>query len=597
MEEDAKQQKGWRRFRRLKIEKGGIRRRARKIEIATVKHAHRFLVRRWTNMRDVGRHTAGWLLLVGLLIGLATVQAGWFAGVYSQFAPDNGGTYAEGVVGQLDTMNPLFASTPAEISASKLIFSSLLSYDRDNQLQPDAAASWSVSEDGKTYTVQLRNDVVWQDGVKLTVDDVLFTVQLIQNPAVKAVQYGTLAGVKVEKVSNTQLRFVLPSVYAPFAQALTFGILPQHILQDIKPADLRESQFGRKPVGSGPFQFSQLQIIDPSRHRLVVHMQANDKYYRDDVRLNRFQLHTYEDRETLRKALVTNEINAALGLGADQVTSVVKRGGFVASENMLSDAVFAIFNNDQPVLKDLQLRQALVQGTNRHAIIAAINGRATALDGPLPHSFVPNETMTEAAFNRDAAKAKLDALGWKLVDGTRQKDGVALELTVVAPDSGDYKILLDELTKQWKELGVNVKGQLADAATIVPDYLQPRGYDVLLYELAIGPDPDVFAYWHSSQASAKGLNFANYRSGLADDALSSARARLDPTLRAAKYKTFYEQWIKDAPAIALYQPLLSYVTAQNSTSIEKDKTVIDATDRYQNITQWSVNQKTVYTSR
>lgn len=249
-------------------------------------------------MRDVGRHTAGWLFLVGLLIVLATVQAAWFAGVYMTSAPDEGGTYAEGIVGQLDTMNPLFASSSAEVSASKLLFSGLLSYDRDNQLQPDAAAWWTVSEDGKTYTVQLRNDIYWHDGVKLTVDDVVYTVQLIQNPVVKAVQYGTLAGVKVEKVSDEQLRFVLPTVYAPFAQALTFGILPQHVLKDVKPADLRESQFGRKPIGSGPFQFSQLQVIDPNRHRLVVHMQANSGYYKDDVRLNRFQLHTYEDRDT-----------------------------------------------------------------------------------------------------------------------------------------------------------------------------------------------------------------------------------------------------------------------------------------------------------
>lgn len=548
-------------------------------------------------MRDVGRHTAGWLFLVGLLIVLATVQAAWFATAYTTSAPDEGGTYAEGIVGQLDTMNPLFASNSAEISASKLIFSGLLSYDRDNQLQPDAAAWWTVSEDGKTYTVQLRNDIYWHDGVKLTVDDVLFTVQLIQNPVVKAVQYGTLAGVKVEKVTDQQIRFVLPTVYAPFAQALTFGILPEHSLKDIKPADLRENQFGRKPIGSGPFQFSQLQIIDPNRHRLVVHMQANKGYYKDDVRLNRFQLHTYEDKETLRKALVTNEINAALGLGAEQITAVLSRGVFAASTNTLSDGMFAIFNNDQPLLKDVQLRQALVLGTNRQAIIKAVSGRAVVLDGPLPHSFVPTESMTEVAFNKEAAKTKLDGLGWKLVGDKRQKDGVTLEMNVVAPDGGDYKLILDELTKQWRDIGVLVKGQLADPDTIVPNYLQPRGYDVLLYELAVGADPDVFAYWHSSQANAKGLNFANYRSGLSDDALSSARARLDPTLRMAKYKTFYEQWIKDVPAVALYQPLLSYVTSQNSTSLEENKQVVDAADRYQNVTRWAISQKTVYTTR
>lgn len=597
MDQDPNKQTGWRRFKRLKIPKGSFKRRARKIENATVKHAHRFLTRRWTNMREVGRHTTGWLVLVGLLIVLATLQTTWFAAAFTTPAPEEGGTYAEGVVGQLDTMNPLFASTPAEISASKLLFSGLLGYDRDNQLKADVAAAWSVSEDGKTYTVRLRDDVYWHDGEKLSVDDVIFTVRLIQNPAVKAMQYGTLAGVKVEKVDNSHVRFVLPSVYAPFAQALTFGILPQHLLKDVKPADIRENEFGRKPVGTGPFVFKQLQIIDPDSQRLVVHMEANSAYYKDKVRLNRFQLHTYEDRDTLQKALVTSEINAALGLSANQISNVVERAVFAASANPLLDGMFAIFNSDQPALQDANVRQALVLGTDRQAILNAVNNRGVELDGPLPSSFMSGSIVGQAAFNRKAAEEKLDAAGWKLADGVRTKDGAPLELSVVAPDSGDYQVLLSELSKQWKELGVSVKAQLADPQSIVTDYLQPRGYDVLVYELAIGADPDVYPYWHSSQANAKGLNFANYRSGLADDALSSARSKLDPALRAAKYKTFYEQWVKDNPAVALYQPYLSYVTTKNSTSIDENRTVAESVSRYQNVDRWAISQTTVYTTR
>lgn len=597
MDQNPNQQKGWRRFRRLKIERGAFKRRARKIETATIKHAHRFLTRRWTNMRDVSRHMAGWLFLVGLLIVLSTMQAAWFTTAYTQQAPDKGGTYAEGVVGDFETMNPLFASTPAEVSASKLVFSGLLNYDRDNQLQPDSAASWRVSEDGKVYTVTLRDDVYWHDGVKMTADDVVFTVRLIQNAAVKAVQYGTLAGVEVKKTAVNEVQFILPAVYSPFAQALTFGIIPQHILKVVKPGDLRENEFGRNPIGTGPFVFRQLQIIDPDRHRLVVHMEANDRYYGGNVRLNRFQLHTYETRDTLKKALVTNEINAALGLGADQIGDVVRRGDFVASPNALLDGMFALFNNDKPLLQDIQIRQALTLATNQQAIIAAVDGRGNPLSGPLPQSLVTGETAVQAPYNLEEAAAKLEAAGWKLTGSERKKDGVTLELSVVAPDSGDYKPILNQLAKQWEAIGVRVKVQLADTETIASDYLQPRAYDVLLYELTIGADADVYAYWHSSQANAKGLNFANYRSGLINDALSSARARLDTNLRVAKYKTFYEQWLKDVPAIALYQPLLSYVTTSNSTSIDKNESLADAAARYRSVEQWAVSQATVYTTR
>lgn len=597
MDQEPNEQKGWRRFKRLKIQKGALKRRARKIETATVKHAHRFLTRRWTNVRDVSRHTTGWLVLVGLLIVLSTVQIGWFASAYTTEAPEEGGTYAEGVVGGLDTMNPLFASTPAEVSASKLLFSGLLRLDRDNQLQPDAAASWTISADGKTYTVRLRDDIYWHDGKKLTVDDVIFTTKLIQNATVKAIQYGTLTGVKVEKISVNEIRFVLPSVYAPFAQALTFGILPEHLLKDVDPANLHENEFGRKPIGSGPFVFRQLQVIDPTRQRLVVHMEANNQYYRGDVRLNRFQLHTYETREALEKALVTSEINAALGLGADQISDVMQRDRLTAVTNKVLDGMYALFNNDQPLLKDAQIRQALVLGTDRQAIISAVKGRGGELNGPLPQQFVPDESVKQAVFNRQAAQEKLEAAGWKLSGSERQKDGTRLEISLVAPDTGDYRLIADELATQWRAIGVTVKVQLADTSTIASDYLQPRAYDVLLYELAVGADPDVYAYWHSSQANAKGLNFANYRSGLSDDALSSARSRLDPALRAAKYKTFYEQWIKDTPAIALYQPYISYATSKNTTSLEKDVSLADTTARYGDVDDWAVSKTTVFTTR
>lgn len=597
MDQEPNEQKGWHRFKRLKIQKGAIRRRARKIETATVKHAHRFLTRRWTNMRDVGRYTAGWLVLVGLLILLATVQTAWFAGAYTTQAPDSGGTYAEGVIGVLDTMNPLFASTPAELSVTKLVFSGLLRLDRDNQLQPDAAASWSVSNDGKIYTVQLRSDVYWHDGSKLTVDDVIFTTNLIQNIFVKANQYGTLTGVKVEKISNDEVRFILPSVYAPFAQALTFGILPEHLLKDVKPTDLRENEFGRKPVGTGPFTFRQLQVIDPSRQRLVVHMDANDRYYRGDVRLNHFQLHTYENRDTLKKALVTNEINAALGLGADQIETVVQQNKLLAANNVLYDGVFALFNNDQPLLKDAQIRKALVLGTDQKAVIAAIKGRGVALDGPLPDQFITGDIVKQASFNRQTAQETLETAGWKLSGDVRKKDGTTLQISLVAPDAGDYALIANELVKQWQSIGIAARLQLADTTTIASDYLQPRAYDVLLYELAVGADPDVYPYWHSSQANAKGLNFANYRSGLADDALSSARSRLDPALRAAKYKTFYEQWVKDIPAISLYQPFISYATAKNTTSLEASVPLADLTARYEDVASWAISKTTVYTTR
>lgn len=587
--------KQWRRFSNVRVNKGAFKRHARKLETATVKHAHRFLIRRWTNIRNVGRLTISWLVLTGLLIALASMQILWYRDGYTTTAPGPGGTYAEGSVGQLETTNPLFATTSPEVAASKLLFSGLLTHDKTNALTPDIADSWSVSEDGKTYDVVLRKDVKWHDGQKLTADDVMFTVKLMQNEQTKAVQYASWVGVRAEKVDDYHVRFVLPSVYAPFAQSLMFGILPQHILKDVAPASLRENAFGRNPVGTGPFVFRRLQVIDPNKNRLVLHMESNPSYHRGAPLLNRFQIHTYENSEALKRAYVTSEVAAADGLSVNQLKDITEKyKDSRASEALLNDAVFAIMNNDSPLLKEASLRQALVKATNKGALLRALNNRGVALNGPLPENIIPGQTARQGQFDAKAAAGLLDASGWvRKANGERANGETPLVLSLVAPEEGDYKVIVEELARQWRELGIQTKIQLIKPKDIATGYLQPRNYDVLVYELVVGADPDVYFYWHSSQANPRGLNFANYRSGVSDDILSSARTQLSTLLLQAKHRSFAEQWVKDAPAIALYQPKFSYIVDKTIFSFDDKQPVAEAALRYRDVHRWSVQPQTV----
>jgi peptide/nickel transport system substrate-binding protein len=116
----------------------------------------------------------------------------------------------------------------------------------------------------------------------------------------------------------------------------------------------------------------------------------------------------------------------------------------------------------------------------------------------------------------------------------------------------------------------------------------------LLYELFIGADPDVYAYWHSSQVGMSGYNFSNYINKTADAALASSRSRLEPELRNAKYKAFARQWLDDAPAIGLYQPVTEYIFNKHVRSIDPKTTLVSSQDRYANILYWSVGQESVY---
>lgn len=593
MNEGEKPEKSWKRFTKLKPNRKILRRSARKIETATLKHAHRFIIRRLDNVRDVRRHALSWLALMIVLIGLSVVHLTIYQNAFTKVAPVPGGTYAEGVVGSLDSMNPLFATTNAERAASKLMFASLLSYDRENKLRGELAETWTSADDGKSFTVTLRKDLKWHDGEPLTVDDVIYTIGLMKNPRVNASLYRSWADVTATKVNDRQISFTLPAAYAPFPHALTFGIVPKHILAGVPIERLRENAFNREPVGSGPFAFRSLQIINQDASRLVVYMNANDNYVLGKPKLERFQLHTYKDQAQLKHGFVTDEINAAADLAADDMHSIeTARSDAVVSRALVNNGVFALFRTDSPILKDTAVRVALQEATNRPEILKKLHGYGAPMEGPLTRDQVAIVTR-QAAYNRDAAAQKLDAAGWTLTNGIRQKAGVPLTLNVVAPKSGDYQAVVDRIADDWRKVGVDVKVDMTSPSTIQQNVLVPRNYDVLVYELAIGADPDVFAYWHSSQIGPLGFNLANYNSPISDDALSSARGRLDPTLRTAKYEAFTQQWLKDVPAVALYQPRSHYIVDETARSLTSSTVISDATSRYRAVEYWTVNRDRV----
>jgi peptide/nickel transport system substrate-binding protein len=584
----------WQRFTRLRANRRSLRKSARKIENATLKHAHTFLIRRWDNARDVRRHTIGWLSLVGLLIGLCAVQMLLFQRSFSADMPVSGGTYAEGALGAVDNMSPLFAGTSAERSVSRLIFASLLSYDQKSQLKGQLASSWHIENDGKTYVVTLRDGLRWHDGAPLNADDVVFTTNLMKDPRVGSPQYSSWTGVAVEKRSDLAVALTLPVAYAPFPHALTFGVLPKHLLEDTPPERLRESSFNRQPVGSGPFVFRNLQAIDPNQKREVVHLSAYENYYNGKPKLERFQLHTYKDHEALRRGFLTGEVNAATDLTTDDLAQIDEtQPNTRVSHAALLNGVYALFRNDSPILQDKSVRNALRSGVNRQEIIKSLHGYGIELQGPLAGAHFPSlNDIKQPAFDEKAANDALTAAGWThtRADGVRKnKDGLPLQISVMAPRSGDYARVMEKIAQQWRKIGVDVKTELVDPATIQQNVIVPRAYDVLIYELAIGADPDVYAYWHSSQATPRGLNLANYKSGTSDDALVSARSRSETGLREAKYRAFVSNWIADVPAVALYEPTLHYVSTQNSRTVSSTTALPDAVARYRAVELWTVD--------
>ena len=571
--------------------------RVKHAEGATQRHASRFILRRIENVRLVMTEIMIWLAAIALLIAGLGIQYSWNSQGSKKDGAKSGGVYVEGVIGNISTLNPLLAASEPEQAVSRLLFSSLYNYDVTGALHTDLAESMTVKDD-KVYTIKLRN-AVWHDGKKLTAEDVVYTINLIKNPQVRSPLRVNWLDISARAIDDSTVEFMLPAVYAGFSHALTFPVIPKHILQTVSPSSMREADFSSNPVGSGPFAVKRVQTSESTSSTDVVRMEPNTKYYGAVSTLSRLELRAYGNESLLVKAVNSGEVSAASGLSLSAADNI-KSKQYSTKHWLLNKGVYLLMNNRSQTLQDARVRQALRYATDTSSIRATVGDNVARLDTPILQSQIAQKLPAAPDYNLDKAKALLKEAGWTYNQGQwKGKDGRPLTVAVTTSSGRDeYKKIVDALKQQWSRLGVDVQLREIDTSStttsFVQSVLQPRDYDALLYELELGADPDVFAYWHSSQASASGYNFANYSNRTVDNDLVGGRSRTNSALRAAKYIQFVNQWLNDAPAIGLYQSVGSYVLNNGASIVEPRGSLNTMNDRYADVTTWSTGKASVY---
>ncbi len=539
-------------------------------------HIKENLIGRISHIENIRLLILEWALLIFALIMLAITQSIWFRDSYSEDVFSDGGTYTEATIGDVNSLNPLFATTNSEKVLSRLMFATIATIDYSGHPGIGLAKSIVPSEGGKVWTMQLREGLKWSDGVPITNEDVLFTIDLIKNPAVNSVYDANLANVKVAEGENGEIIFTLPSVYADFIAALNIPVVPKHELDDTDPKTLLEDSFSNTPVTSGAFNFNALQPTANSNEK-VYYLSANPYYYKSKTMLSSFAVHTYGSRDAVVSALNSGAVTATAELSgpdADRVTA----GQFMKKNSSLNSGAYIFFNTTSEMVKNVDLRTAIRQGINLERIRAAAS-EATALNYPLLDSQISLSAHPEIpGQDYEVAKAKIADLTGEGMRG--------LEIATV--NAGYLPAVADALAEELRSLGFEVNvSKYEENQEFINNVISKRGYDILVYEVELGADPDLLPYYHSSQTSGAGLNLSNYRNSLVDDLLLGARDTLDETLRAKKYETFLQYWVNDVPAIGLYQPNLTYIYNRNVRTFGNDVRLVTALDRFTDINEWA----------
>ena len=522
-----------------------------------------------------------WGLLVVALIMLAIAQSFWFGDSYADNVWSNGGTYIEATIGEVNSMNPLFANTSSEKVLSRLLFSTIASIDYSGHPGAQLAKSIRPSENGRIWTVRLRDNLKWSDGEPLTNEDVMFTLDLIKNPAVDTVYDANLTNVKISENENGEIVFTLPTPYTDFISALIIPIIPKHLLADVNPKTLIEDNFSNAPIGSGAFSFNAAQSISTSGEK-TIYLSSNPYYYKGQTLLNSFAVHIFMNKDNIINALNAGTITATAELTEAEIDKITSASIYQKNSSLNSGA-FIFFNTASQKLKDANVRSAIRSGINlaeiREAAPNTIALRFPIIDSQLKLTNYPDFPGQDF----EASKAKLAELN----------GGETVSLEVATVNSGFLPKVTEAVSNSLTELGYEVHvSTYEENQDFISNVLSKRAYDILVYEIELGADPDPLPYYHSSQASKSGLNLSNYRNALVDDLLLAGRETLDDSLRIKKYESFLEHWVNSVPAIGLYQPNLTYYYNRNARPFSNDLKLVTALDRFTDVNSWAVNTTT-----
>lgn len=537
-------------------------------------------------------------VIIALLAIVSVIAAmGYVAfGMTTVTVPDFGGTCVEGVAGNPQAINPILCqSNPVDQDLAALVFTGLTRHNGRGEIVPDLAERWDVSEDGTSYTFRLREDVVWHDGAPFSAADMVFTINAIQDPDFQGEPFlsDMWRSVVVEQIDTYTVRFILREPFAPFLDYTTMGVLPVHVLGSVPVEVLKESKFSTSPIGTGAFK-----VAEVSARRIV--LSANLEYYRTRPYLDRIEFIFYPNDPSVFEARKRGEVAGIARVLPEYLQSVRDDEALALYSAPLAGYNLIFLNLDRAVFQDRAVRQAMMWAMDRQRLVDGIlNGQGIVVHGPiLPNSWAYDPNVSKYDYNQYKARSVLEDAGWfdDDGDGVRERGSVKLEFSLVTNEDDPTRVrLIEAVSAQLAAVGISAIPETVGWEELVSQMLRPRRFDAILGGWQnLPPDPDPYPYWHSSQATEDGLNFANYISEEADLLLQDARATNDRFQRQELYRRFQDLFARDVPSLLLYQPVYNYAVDASVLDVQIGP-MVDSSDRFQAVTKWHIaTQRLLY---
>lgn len=539
----------------------------------------------------------------------------------------------EGLVGEIHKLNPLLATyNPVDRDVTALIFEGLTTTNDYGEIIPDLAESWTVSDDGLEYIFVLRDDVLWQDGIPFSADDVVFTIDLISSPGFPgaASLHEFWSTVEVDRLSDQMVRFRLTQPLASFADHLRVGIVPAHVLTGVNPGDLGTHPFNLSPIGTGPYQFETLTASDGYIDGIQLRVAPVYRQRPEGVEgylLDRVIFRTYPSIEAALDAYDRGDINSLGLIPSEQIATVQQLTSLSLYTTTAPRIGVLIYNWERDsvrFVRNPRVRVALAHAVNRPELVARyLPEYAIAADSPLlPNSWAYDPAYAWPDYDLEQAKILFESANFVFAEPTPEPEeseeaaeGEApdaeeapppedepapeteetpeptappppeLAITLLTRDDPELVAMANDIVSGWAALGFTVSVDAVDGAAL-QTRLEEGNFDAAIVELSFEPyaDPDPFVFWHQGQYGV-GQNYGGMDDRHISEALELARRDANGIHRQIYYGRFQQFFAERVPALVLYYPLYTYGANVRLQGVQIGF-ISSPSDRFRHIQDW-----------
>jgi peptide/nickel transport system substrate-binding protein len=468
------------------------------------------------------------------LVAAAFASALAAAPVLAEEEPRRGGTLQVGLADDPPELDPHLTSSNAARTVLHNIFATLVDVDEELQLVPELAKSWDISDDGKTYTFHLRDDVTFHDGTPFNAEAVKYNFDRMRDREFGSARAGEL--VFVDEVAVDDEFTVTVTLSQPFGAFLPALASWSGMMVSPTAAEEQGRDFSQALVGAGPFRF-----VDRIRDDRVV-LERFDGYFKDGL--------PYLDQVVYRPFVDVDARILNLESGAVHIINTVP--GKAVQQFMDHDAITLSIvgglgfrglwiNASSTDLGTPERRAAVSACIDRQIIVDTVFGEAAvpALGPFSPATWVVDET--DQAPTRDLDRAR------QLLDEADVSDGFSFTL-LITPDEESIRVA-SIIAAMCQEVGIDMNIQQAEFGSIL-SRMGEGNYTAAQIELSPRNDPDLSAHpWFHTDG---GINFSHYSNEEMDTLLDAARASVDQAERRELYRKSLDIFNRDFPYIFVY---------------------------------------------